>query len=165
MTSAHSVFEVIFFFLVQLDCEIEMPKIERGPLPMNIAGSHILEVPFGYDSPDHCGEHLSRIADLEGRLSSLKHQTRTAMEQAERSYDLLNKVSSLEEQMSILMAKIVQLEECDIHMIEIIETTCKQLQCKQPGAPECICCLLLVRFILTLASQVFAWILLPKIVK
>jgi hypothetical protein len=165
MNSAHSVFEVIFFFLVQLDCEIEMPEIERGPLPMNIAGSQILEVPSGYDSPDRCTEHLSGIADLEGRLSSLKHQTRTAMEQAERSSDLLNKVSSLEEQMSILMAKIVQLEECNIYMTEIIETTCKQLQCKQPGAHKCICCLLLVRFILTLASQVFAWILLPKIVE
>jgi hypothetical protein len=165
MNSAHSVFEVIFFFLVQLDCEIEMPEIERGPLPMNIAGSQILEVPSGYDSPDRCAEHLSRIADLEGRLSSLKHQTRTAMEQAKRSSDLLNKVSSLEEQMSILMAKIVQLEECNIYMTEIIETTCKQLQCKQPGAHKCICCLLLVRFILTLASQVFAWILLPKIVE
>jgi hypothetical protein len=97
MTSIHSVFEVIFFFLVQLDCEIQMPEIAHGPLPMNIAGSLIFEVPSGYDSPDHCAEHLSRIADLEGQLSSLKHQTRTAMEQAERSSDLLKKVSSLEE--------------------------------------------------------------------
>jgi hypothetical protein len=39
MTTAHSVFEFIFFFLVQLDCEIEMPEIMRGPLPMNIVGS------------------------------------------------------------------------------------------------------------------------------
>jgi hypothetical protein len=109
MTSTHSVFEVMFFFLVQLDCDIEMPAIARGPLPKNIVGSRISEVPSGYDSPDRCAEHLSRIADLEGRLSSLKHQTRTAMEQAERSSDLLKKVSSLEELMSILMAKIVPL--------------------------------------------------------
>jgi hypothetical protein len=136
MTSAHSVLEVIFFFLVQLDCEVEMPEIEHGPLPLNIEGSRIPEVPPGHDSPDRCAEHLSRIADLEGRLSSLKHQTRTAMEQVERSSDLLKKVSSLEEQMSILMAKIVQLKECDIYMTEIIETTCEQLQCKLPGVPK-----------------------------
>jgi hypothetical protein len=109
MTSTHSVFEVMFFFLVQLDCDIERPTIARGPLPKNIAGSRISEVPSGCDSPDRCAEHLSRIADLEGRLSSLKHQTRTAMEQAGRSSDLLKKVSSLEELMSILMAKIVPL--------------------------------------------------------
>jgi hypothetical protein len=52
MTSAHSVFEVIFLFLVQLDCEIKMPEIGRGPLPMNIAGSQIPKVPSGYDPPD-----------------------------------------------------------------------------------------------------------------
>jgi hypothetical protein len=42
--------------------------------------------------------------------------------------------------MSILMAKIIQLKECDIYMAEIIETGCEQLQCKLPGAPECLCC-------------------------
>jgi hypothetical protein len=47
MTSTHSVFEVMFFFLVQLDCDIEMPAIVRGPLPMNIVGSQISEVPSG----------------------------------------------------------------------------------------------------------------------
>jgi hypothetical protein len=64
MATAHSVFEVIFFFLVQLDCEIEMPEIAHGPLPMNIAGSQIFEVPSGYDSLDYCAEYSSRIADL-----------------------------------------------------------------------------------------------------
>jgi hypothetical protein len=49
------------------------------------------------------------------------------MEQAEKSSNLLKKVSSLEDQMSILMAKIVQLEECDIYMTEIIKTACEQL--------------------------------------
>jgi hypothetical protein len=63
------------------------------------------------------------------------------MEQAEKSSDLLKKVSSLEDQMSILMAKIVQLEKCDIYMTEIIEIACEQLQYKLLGAPECLCCL------------------------
>jgi hypothetical protein len=120
-------FEVIFFFLVQPNCEVGMPEIERGSLPMNIVGSRIPEVPSGHGSPDRCAEHLSRIADLEGRLSSLKHQTRTSMEQAEKSSDLLKKVSFLEEQMSILMEKIIQFEECDVYMTKIIETACEQL--------------------------------------
>jgi hypothetical protein len=81
-----------------------MPKIECGLLPINIAGSQIPEVPSGHDSCDCCVEQLSRIADLEGRLSSLKHQTRTAMDQAEKSSDLLKKVSFLEDNMSVLMA-------------------------------------------------------------
>jgi hypothetical protein len=38
------------------------------------------------------------------------------------------------------MAKIVQLEECDIYMTEIIETAWEQLQCKLLGALECLCC-------------------------
>jgi hypothetical protein len=61
------------------------------------------------------------------------------MEQAEKSSDLLKKVSSLEDQMSILMAKIVQLEVCDVYMTEIIETSCEQLQCKLLRAPEYLC--------------------------
>jgi hypothetical protein len=58
------------------------------------------------------------------------------MEQAKKSSDLLKNMSSLEDQMSILMAKIVQLKECDIYMTKIIETACKQLQCKLLGAPR-----------------------------
>jgi hypothetical protein len=65
------------------------------------------------------------------------------MDQAGKSSDLLKKVSSLENQMSILMAKVVQLEECDLYMTEIIETACEQLQCKLLGAPECLCHLFL----------------------
>jgi hypothetical protein len=57
------------------------------------------------------------------------------MEQDKKSPDLLKKVTSLEEQMSILMAKIVQLKECDVYMTEIIEISCEQLQCKLPEGP------------------------------
>jgi hypothetical protein len=98
------------------------------------------EVPSGHDSPDRCAEHLSRIADLEGRLSLLKRQAKTSMDQAGKSFGLLKKVSSLESQMSNLMAKIVQLEECDAFLTEIIESACEQLQCKLLGAPSVFCC-------------------------
>jgi hypothetical protein len=67
---------------------------------------------------------MSRIADLEGRLSLLKRQARTAMDQAGKSFGLLKKVSSLESQVSDLVAKIVHLEECDAFLIGIIESAC-----------------------------------------
>jgi hypothetical protein len=58
------------------------------------------------------------------------------MDQAGKSFGLLKKVSSLESQMSVLMAKIVELKESDAFMIEIIESACEQLQCKLLGAPR-----------------------------
>jgi hypothetical protein len=79
-------------------------------VPTNVVVSQIPEVPSGCSSPDHCAGYLSRIADLEDQLSSLKQQTRAAMDQAAKSSSLLKKVSSLEEQISILVAKIAQLE-------------------------------------------------------
>jgi hypothetical protein len=36
-----------------------MPEIERGSLPINIAGSQIPEVPSRHDSSGRCAEHLS----------------------------------------------------------------------------------------------------------
>jgi hypothetical protein len=59
----------------------------------------------------HCAEYLSRISDLESRLSLLKRQAKNAVEQAGKSYGLMKQVSSLESQMSDLMAKIVHLKE------------------------------------------------------
>jgi hypothetical protein len=57
------------------------------------------------------------------------------MDQATKSLSLLKKISSLEEQTSILVAKIAQLKEWDTYITEIIESTCEKLQCKLPGAP------------------------------
>jgi hypothetical protein len=48
-------------------------------------------------------------------------------------------VSSLENQMFVLMAKVVQLEECDLYMTEIVEAASEQLQCKLLGAPNYFC--------------------------
>jgi hypothetical protein len=66
------------------------------------------------------------------------------MDQAGKSFGLLKKVSSLKSQMSDLMAKIVQIEECDAFLVEIIESACEQVQCKLPGALECFLLLPLV---------------------
>jgi hypothetical protein len=46
-------------------------------------------------SPCRCVEYLSRISDLEGCLSLMKRQAKTAMDQASKSYGLMKEVSVL----------------------------------------------------------------------
>jgi hypothetical protein len=50
---------------------------------------------------------------------------------------LIKRVSSLENQVSGLMANILHLEECDSFLIGIIESACEQLQCEFLEAPLC----------------------------
>jgi hypothetical protein len=80
---------------------------------------------------------LSRIFDLEGRLSLLKRQAKTAVDQVGISFGLMKRVSSLESQVSDPMAKILHLEECDSFLIWIIELACEQLQYEFLEAPLC----------------------------
>jgi hypothetical protein len=49
----------------------------------------------------------------------------------------MKQVSSLEIQVSDLMAKIVHLEECDAFLVGIIELACELLQCEFLEAPWC----------------------------
>jgi hypothetical protein len=140
------VFEVYPNLFVQTDCDVETLEFERGSVPTNVSDSG---VPSGHHHSCYCAEHLSRIADLEGRLSLLKRQAMTAMDQAGKSFGLMKKVSSLESQVSDLIAKIIHLEECDAFLIGIIESACEQLQCKLLGAPECLLMRLLVSYVLT----------------
>jgi hypothetical protein len=51
------------------------------------------------------------------------------MARAGKSFGLMKQVSSLESQVSDLMAKIVHLEECDTFLVGIIESACEQLHC------------------------------------
>jgi hypothetical protein len=125
---------VSFSFFIQPDYDGEMPELDRSLPPANISDSGVSSGPH---SPCRCAKHLSRIADLEGRLSLLKRQVKTDMDQAGKSFGLMKQVSSLESQVSDLMAKIVHLEECDAFLIGIIESACEQLQCKFIEAPEC----------------------------
>jgi hypothetical protein len=85
-----------------------------------------------------------RISDLEGRLSLLKRQAKTLVDQAGKSFSLMKQVSSLESQVSDLMVKIVHLEECDSFLVEIIESACEQLQCEFLEAPCAFCCILVI---------------------
>jgi hypothetical protein len=60
----------------------------------------------------------------------------TAMDQAEKFAALSQKVSSLEEQVSVLRSKIVCLEEGNLYMTQIIEVASEQLICKSLRSPQ-----------------------------
>jgi hypothetical protein len=109
-------------------------NFDRNSPPVTRSNSAI---PYAPSSPCRYAEHLSRISDLEGRLSMLKRQAKSVVDQARKSFGLMKQVSSLESQVSDLMAKIVHLEECDSFLIGIIELACEQLQCEFLEAPLC----------------------------
>jgi hypothetical protein len=81
-------------------------------------------------SPCRCTKYLSRISDLEGGLSLMKCQAKTAVDQAGKSYGLMKQISILEDKVSGLVARIVHLEECDSFLIGIVESICEMLRCK-----------------------------------
>jgi hypothetical protein len=66
-----------------------------------------------------CTEYLSRI-DLEGRLSLMKRQAKTAMNQASKSYGLMKQVSILEDKVSGLVARVMHLEECNSFTLYVV---------------------------------------------
>jgi hypothetical protein len=106
-----------------------LPSFDRTSPPLKISSSEALSASC------RCAEYLSKISDLESRLSLLKRQAKNDVEQAEKSFGLMKQVSSLESQMSDLMAKIVRLEECDSFLINVIKLACDQLQCELLEAP------------------------------
>jgi hypothetical protein len=95
-----------------------------------MASSQVPVVSSEANSFDRTTEYTRRIADLEDWLKAMKQKIITSMIQAEKSAALSQKVSSLEEHISALMAKVIQLEECDMYMTEIVEEVSEQLQCK-----------------------------------
>jgi hypothetical protein len=87
-------------------------------------------VPSPSRSPCRCTEYLSRISDLEGRLSLMKRQAKTALDQADKSYGLMRQISILEDKVSGLVAQVMHLKECDSFLVDFIESACEQLKCK-----------------------------------
>jgi hypothetical protein len=65
-------------------------------------------------------------------LLLLKRQAKAVVDQAGKSYSLIKRVSSLEDQVSGMIAKIMHLEECNSFLVEVIESGCEQLKCKFP---------------------------------
>jgi hypothetical protein len=84
-------------------------------------------------SPCRCIEYLLRILDLEGHLSLMKRQAKTAMDQASKSYGLMKWISVLEDKVSGLVAQITHLKECDSFLVDFIESDCEQLKCRFPA--------------------------------
>jgi hypothetical protein len=77
-------FALSFFF--QPDYDGETLELDHSSPPPNISDSR---VPSGPRSPCRYAEHLSRIADLEGRLSLQKRQAKTTVDQAGKSFGLM----------------------------------------------------------------------------
>jgi hypothetical protein len=73
---------------------------------------------------------MSRISDLEGRLTLMKLQTKTALDKASKSCGLMKQIFVLEDKVSSLVARIVHLEECDSFLVGIVESVCEMLRCK-----------------------------------
>jgi hypothetical protein len=98
-------------------------SVDRGRgLPFDAPCASTPSVPRSYYQ---CAEYLSRIADLEGRLSLMKRQASTAMAQASKSYGLMKQVSVLEDKLSGSVAEVMHLKECDSFLVEFIESACE----------------------------------------
>jgi hypothetical protein len=76
---------------------------DRDSPPANVFDSGVPSPPR---SPCRCAEYLSRISDLEGHFSLLKHQAKSALDQAGKSYGLMRQVSALEDKVSGLVAQL-----------------------------------------------------------
>jgi hypothetical protein len=91
---------------------------------------------FGASSPSHpscrCTEYLLRISDLEGRLSLMKRQAQIALDKANKSCGYMKHISTLEDKVSGLVARIVHLDECDSFLVGIVESVCEMLRCMVP---------------------------------
>jgi hypothetical protein len=83
------------------------PNRDRDSPPANVFDSGVPSPPR---SPCQCIEYLSRILDLEGRLSLVKHQAKSALDQAGRSYGLMRQISALEAKVCGLVAQVMHLK-------------------------------------------------------
>jgi hypothetical protein len=63
-----------------------LPNRDRDSPPSNMSNSGVSSPPH---SPCRCIEYLSRISNLEGLLALLKHQAKSALDQAGKSYSLM----------------------------------------------------------------------------
>jgi hypothetical protein len=83
-------------------------------------------------TPSRCSqyaEYSSRISNLEARLTLAKCQAQMAIKKASQASGYMKKISSLEEKISSLMAKVVHSEECESFILGIVESACEMLRC------------------------------------
>jgi hypothetical protein len=75
---------------------------------------------------------MLRIADLEGHLSLMKRQAKTALDKASKSCGLMKQISVLEDKVLGLAAQVTHLKECDSFLVDFVESACEQLKCRFP---------------------------------
>jgi hypothetical protein len=100
------------------------PNRDRGSSPANVFDSSAPSPPH---SSCRCTEYMLMISDLEGCLSLMKRQAKTALDKAIKSCSLMKQISILEDKVSGLVARIVHLEECDSFLVGIVESVCEML--------------------------------------
>jgi hypothetical protein len=105
----------------------ESSGYDRAPSPDDIFASGISSPPR---PPCRCEEYSFRVADLESRLSLMKHQAQVALDKASKSHCLVRQVSALEDRLSGLVARITHFEECESFLLGIVESVCEMLLCK-----------------------------------
>jgi hypothetical protein len=100
-----------------------------GPSPSSVRtfGSKILSPPRRCNQ---CAEYSSRISHLESRLTLAKRQAQMAVSKASKACGYLKQISSLDEKVSSLTAKIVHNEECESFILGIVESACEILRCE-----------------------------------
>jgi hypothetical protein len=60
----------------------------------------------------------------------MKCQAKIALDKASKSCGFMKQISTLEDKVSGLVARIVHLGECDSFLVGIVEPICEMLRCK-----------------------------------
>jgi hypothetical protein len=116
----------LLFFLFGLQSMRVNDPLTHGPTPSSarVFGSQILSTPGRYSQ---CAEYSSRISNLEARLTLAKRQAQMAIDKASKASGYMKQISSLDEKVSNLTAKIVYNEECESFILGIVESACEML--------------------------------------
>jgi hypothetical protein len=120
-------------FLLSFLCRLQLMRINdpltcgTAPSSVRVFGSKISSTP---SQCSQCAEYSSRISDLEACLTLAKRQAQMAIDKASKASGYMKQISSLDERVSSLTAKIAHNEECKSFILGIIESACEMLRCK-----------------------------------
>jgi hypothetical protein len=92
----------------------------------------------------------------------MKRQAQIALDKTSKSCGFMKQISTLEDKVSGLVAKIMHLEECDSFLNGIVESVCEMLRCKFPCSLSLFPFTPLLLANTFLSSQVLAWTLLVR---
>jgi hypothetical protein len=79
----------------------------------------------------------------------MKRQAKIALDKVSKSCGLMKQISTLEDKVSGLVARIMHLEECNSVLGCIVESVCEMLRCKVSCSPlflSLLCCCELIFF-------------------